>query len=54
MDAAWKGVEHTKDLVATKGRASYVGERGIGHQDPGATSATITLEAIRDFYLENK
>ena len=54
VDAAWKGVEHTKDLVATKGRASYVGERGIGHQDPGATSATITLEAIRDFYLENK
>ena len=43
VDAAWKGVEHTKDLVATKGRASYVGERGIGHQDPGATSYSDML-----------
>ena len=48
VDAAWKGVEHTKDLVATKGRASYVGERGIGHQDPGATSYSDLLEVIRD------
>ncbi len=48
VDAAWKGVEHTKDLVATKGRASYVGERGIGHQDPGATSYSDILEVIRD------
>lgn len=48
VDAAWKGVEHTKDLVATKGRASYVGERGIGYQDPGATSYSDILEVIRD------
>ena len=48
VDAAWKGVDHTKDLVATKGRASYVGERGIGHQDPGATSYSDILEVIRD------
>ena len=48
VDAAWKGVEHTKDLVATKGRASSVGERGIGHQDPGATSYSDMLEVIRD------
>ena len=48
VDAAWKGVEHTNDLVATKGRASYVGERGIGHQDPGATSYSDMLEVIRD------
>ena len=48
VDAAWKGVEHTKDLVATKGRASYVGERGIGHQDPCATSYSDMLEVIRD------
>ena len=48
VDAEWKGVEHTKDLVATKGRASYVGERGIGHQDPGATSYSDMLEVIRD------
>ena len=44
-----EGVEFTKTIAATKGRASYLGERSIGHQDPGATSATITLECIRDF-----
>ena len=48
VKSAWAGAEHTKDLVATKGRASYVGERGIGHQDPGATSYSYTLEVIRD------
>lgn len=46
VKAAWAGAEHTKDLIATKGRASYVGERGLGHQDPGATSYAYTLEAI--------
>lgn len=44
--ASWAGAEHTKGLVATKGRASYVGERGIGHQDPGATSYSFMLEVI--------
>ena len=47
--AAREGVEFTKTIRATKGRASYLGDRSIGHQDPGATSATLTLEAIRDF-----
>lgn len=42
--AAEAGAEHTKELVATKGRASYVGERGIGHQDPGATSFTFMIQ----------
>ncbi|MGN0157891.1 MAG: dihydroxyacetone kinase subunit DhaL [Brotaphodocola sp.] len=46
--ASWAGAEHTKDLVATKGRASYVGERGIGHQDPGATSFSYMLEVVKD------
>lgn len=46
--AAWAGTEHTKDLVATKGRASYVGERGIGHQDPGATSFSYILQVISE------
>ena len=49
VEAAKEGVEYTKTIAATKGRASYLGERSIGHQDPGATSATITLECIRDF-----
>ena len=48
-EAARKGVEYTKTIAATKGRASYLGARSIGHQDPGATSAALTLEAIRDF-----
>ena len=51
--SAQEGVEYTKTIIATKGRASYLGERSIGHQDPGATSATITLEAIRD-YMKGK
>ncbi len=46
--ASWAGAEHTKDLVATKGRASYVGERGLGHQDPGATSFSFMLEVVKD------
>lgn len=46
VKAAWAGAEHTKDLVATKGRASYVGERGLGHQDPGATSFSYILETV--------
>lgn len=46
VKASWAGAEHTKDLVATKGRASYVGERGLGHQDPGATSYSYMLETI--------
>ncbi len=52
-DAAKEGVEYTKTIRATKGRASYLGDRSIGHQDPGATSSMITLESIRDYYVEN-
>ena len=44
--AARDGVQYTKTIKATKGRASYLGERSIGHADPGATSSTIILEAI--------
>jgi dihydroxyacetone kinase-like protein len=43
--AAEKGVEDTVDLVARKGRASYLGERAVGHQDPGATSTYLLLDA---------
>jgi dihydroxyacetone kinase-like protein len=44
-DAAAVGRDATIDLVARKGRASYLGERSKGHQDPGATSTTLLLEA---------
>ena len=46
VSAAWEGVEFTKTIAATKGRASYLGERSIGHQDPGATSFTMVLEIV--------
>ncbi|MGT2910818.1 dihydroxyacetone kinase subunit DhaL [Streptococcus cameli] len=39
-------VEATKDTVATKGRASYVGERSIGHIDPGSYSTGLLFEAL--------
>ena len=42
--AAEQGVEYTKTIIATKGRASYLGERSLGHQDPGATSFTTMLK----------
>ena len=42
-DAANKGAEATVDMTATKGRASYLGERSVGHKDPGATSSAYFL-----------
>lgn len=48
IEAAKQGIEYTKTIIATKGRASYLGERSIGHQDPGATSFTYLLEAITE------
>ena len=46
LKAAQNGVEATKNMIATKGRASYLGERSLGHQDPGATSFTLLLSVI--------
>ncbi|WP_371381823.1 dihydroxyacetone kinase subunit DhaL [Sporomusa aerivorans] len=47
--AAEQGVEYTKTIIATKGRASYLGERSIGHQDAGATSSYLMLSVLTDF-----
>lgn len=44
-NAAAQGMRATVPLVARKGRASYLGERSAGHQDPGATSSWLLLEA---------
>ncbi|MFI5729948.1 dihydroxyacetone kinase subunit DhaL [Kribbella sp. NPDC051587] len=44
-EAAAKGRDATVPLEARKGRASYLGERSVGHQDPGATSTTLLLES---------
>jgi len=40
--------EKTTPLLARKGRASYLGERSMGHQDPGATSSAILLESLAE------
>ena len=47
-DAAEKGMRATIPLVARKGRASYLGERSAGHQDPGATSTALLFRAMAD------
>ena len=47
-EAAEAGALATIPMLATKGRASYLGERSIGHQDPGATSAALLLRALAD------
>jgi dihydroxyacetone kinase-like protein len=44
--AAEEGMKATVPLQAQKGRASYLGERSIGHQDPGATSTALILAAL--------
>ncbi|GAA2631234.1 dihydroxyacetone kinase subunit DhaL [Dactylosporangium fulvum] len=44
--AAADGMRATVPLQARKGRASYLGERSIGHQDPGATSTALIFEAL--------
>ena len=46
--AAEDGMKATIPLVARKGRASYLGERSAGHQDPGATSSFLFLKTVAD------
>jgi dihydroxyacetone kinase-like protein len=46
--------EKTSPLLARKGRASYLGERSIGHQDPGATSSAILLESLAEVSAKTK
>lgn len=48
--AAETGVEFTKEIIAKKGRASYLGERSLGHQDPGATSVLVIIKALAEYY----
>jgi dihydroxyacetone kinase-like protein len=47
-DAAHEGMKATIPMLARKGRASYVGERSIGHQDPGATSSYLLLKTLTE------
>lgn len=41
-----EALQNTKDMKATKGRASYLGDRSIGHIDPGAQSSAYLFEAL--------
>jgi dihydroxyacetone kinase-like protein len=52
-DAAEEGMRATIPLVARKGRASYLGERSAGHQDPGATSSALLLRTVADTWADD-
>lgn len=46
LESIRQAVDNTRDLQATKGRASYVGERSVGHIDPGSYSSGLLFEAL--------
>jgi dihydroxyacetone kinase-like protein len=46
--AAEAGLEATRNMKATKGRAAYLGERSVGHLDPGARSSTLVVSVLAD------
>jgi dihydroxyacetone kinase-like protein len=48
-DAATAGMEASRNLIATMGRAKTLGERSIGHPDAGAVSIAIIFQAMRDY-----
>lgn len=50
LSAAESGMQSTIEMQATKGRASYLGERSVGHQDPGATSAYLMFKAAKEAF----
>ncbi len=52
-EAAQQGMVDTIPWVARKGRASYLGERSAGHQDPGATSSYLILQAAADTWADS-
>jgi len=54
VDIAHERCEFTKTIIATKGRASYLGERSIGHIDPGAMSSTYMIETLYSFFSGDK
>ena len=49
-EAAEKGMESTVDMLASKGRASYLGKRSIGHLDPGAASSFMMIKAAAELW----
>lgn len=53
-DEAEQGMLATRDLLATKGRAAFLGERAVGHLDPGAKTSQVMIHAVCDLVLQNK
>ena len=53
-ETAEAGLESTRDMQATKGRASFLGERSVGHLDPGARSSQLLIEAVCDVIGESE
>ncbi|HDD24633.1 MAG TPA: dihydroxyacetone kinase subunit L [Chloroflexi bacterium] len=51
-EAAEQGMQDTIPMLAKKGRASYLGERSIGHQDPGATSSYLLIRTMAEVAQE--
>ncbi|WP_457154300.1 dihydroxyacetone kinase subunit DhaL [Mesorhizobium sp. P5_C1] len=53
LEAAEAGANSTRSMVAARGRAARLGERSLGHMDPGAASAVIILRAMKDSFGED-
>ena len=51
IEEAEKGMLSTKNLIATKGRASFLGERSKGHIDPGARSSQLMIKTVCETIL---
>lgn len=52
-DAARDGVEYTKTIAAKRGRASYLGDRSIGFEDPGAVSSLLIYQTLCSYWIDN-
>ena len=54
MTAAKEGVDYTKTIAARRGRASYIGDRSIGYEDPGAVSSMIIFRSFYQYLKDNQ
>lgn len=54
LTAAEAGMQATRDMVATKGRSSRLGERAVGHVDPGAASATVVVACFHAYFSSDR
>ncbi|TWS95307.1 dihydroxyacetone kinase subunit DhaL [Streptococcus sp. sy018] len=53
VEKVYAYAEQTKELVATKGRASYLGERSVGHLDPGSYSSALLFDSLLEVVVAN-